>query len=236
MPAKLHWIVPSVPPSMDDACRKRRSPPCGHNKLFSSQLDSKRSRLYPPFLPLSEMHMRRRPIHVRRQRAIERQYDLSLGVALSAHPQNFSGMSVLQPQKIIHDSSSILEADNLWRRRSPTPLRRRRPPTRFAGRRLRQRLYPSPTVWRGKYTDAIAANLKQDSRLGRRKDCAKTALRLGLLGESHYSPVGHAPTLIARGPRPCAGLREWARAGQDTSDRRSSPSRRRGRGRRRRPG
>jgi hypothetical protein len=55
--------------------------------------------------------MRRRPIHARRQRAIERQYDSSLGVALSAHSQNLSGMSVLQRQKIIHDSSSILRAD-----------------------------------------------------------------------------------------------------------------------------
>ena len=67
MPAKLHWIVPSVPPSMDDALSERRSPPCGHNKLFTSELDSKRSRPHLPFLPLLEMHMRRRPIHARRQ-------------------------------------------------------------------------------------------------------------------------------------------------------------------------
>ena len=30
--------------------------------------------------------------------------------------------------------------------------------------------------------------------------------------------------VIVRGPRPCAGLREWAQASQDTSGRRSSPS------------
>src|SRR5271166_5597803 len=113
MPAKLHWIVPSVPPSMNNALRERGSPACVHNELFTPDLDSKRSRPHPPFLPLSEMHMRRRPVHARRQRAIERQYDPSLGVSLSAHPQNFSGMSVLQSQKISHDSSSILEADNL---------------------------------------------------------------------------------------------------------------------------
>ena len=86
MPAKLHWIIPSVPPSMDNAFRERRSPPCGHNTLFASYLDSKRSRPYLPFLPLSEMHMRRRPMHARRQRAIERQCDLSIGVSLSVHP------------------------------------------------------------------------------------------------------------------------------------------------------
>ena len=51
---------------------------------------------------------------------------------------------------------------NLWLRRSPMPLRRPRPRTRFAGCRLRQRPYPSPTVWRGKHRDAIAANSKQD--------------------------------------------------------------------------
>ena len=86
MPAKLHWIIPSVPPSMDNAFRERRSPPCGHNTLFASYLNSKRSRPYLPFLPLSEMHMRRRPMHARRQRAIERQCDLSIGVSLSVHP------------------------------------------------------------------------------------------------------------------------------------------------------
>src|SRR5271165_4302135 len=119
-PAKFYCIVPGVPPSMDNACGKRRSPSCGHNAPFASDQDSKRSRLHRPFLPLSEMHMRRWPIHARRQRAIERQYDPSLGVSLSAHPQNFSGMSVLQSQKIIHDASSTLKADNRWLPRSPT--------------------------------------------------------------------------------------------------------------------
>jgi hypothetical protein len=83
---------------------KDRSPSGGYDNLFFSNLGSKRSRPYPPFLPLSEMHMRRRPIHARRQRTVERQFDPPLGVALSAHPQNLTGMSVLKPQTIVRHS------------------------------------------------------------------------------------------------------------------------------------
>jgi len=48
------------------------------------------------------MDVKRQATASRRQRAVNRQNSLALGVADSPHPQHFPGSSVLQEQEIIH--------------------------------------------------------------------------------------------------------------------------------------
>jgi hypothetical protein len=50
-----------------------------------------------------EMYVKRRTFRSRWQRTIERQNGLALRVAHPAHPQDFSSVAELQPQKVIHD-------------------------------------------------------------------------------------------------------------------------------------
>jgi hypothetical protein len=50
-----------------------------------------------------EMYVKRRAVRSRWQRTIERQNGVALRVAHAAHPQDFSSVAELQPQKVIHD-------------------------------------------------------------------------------------------------------------------------------------
>ena len=134
-------------------------------------------------------------MHARRQRAIERQCDLSIGV----HSWCIRKISPVCRFSKVRKSSTILPPflwpTNLWLRRSPMPLRRPRPRTRFAGCRLRQRPYPSPTVWRGKHRDAIAANLS--------KIAARPSGRTAAHGDTPVFPLMFSPGAPSlRGFRP----------------------------------
>src|SRR5215469_1731899 len=88
---------------MNHSSRKDRTLSSSDNDRFFANPRSHRAHLHAAFFPLLEMHVRGRPTHSRWQRTLDAQNNLSGGVTHSAHPQNFTGMSVLKFQIVIHD-------------------------------------------------------------------------------------------------------------------------------------
>src|SRR6185369_570516 len=101
--AELQEIVARVPPVMTSAGGKDCGPPGWHYYLLFSDLGAECSGFHLALLPLMEMHVKRRAARSWRQRPIEVQNNLALGVAHSPQPQDLSGVPVPDCHGGIHN-------------------------------------------------------------------------------------------------------------------------------------
>jgi hypothetical protein len=75
---------------------KDSGPPTRHNHLLISDLGSECACFHDAFFLLMKMHVKWRPAHSGRQRALYGQNGLALSVTHPAHPQDLPRVSVLQ--------------------------------------------------------------------------------------------------------------------------------------------
>src|SRR2546427_10107112 len=90
---------------MIEKAGKTAVPPAG-TMIFSSPM---RAPSVPAFtiFALSEMHVRRRTTGLWRQRTLDGQNRLAIGITHSAHPQDLSDVPARQLQEVFEQSSKI---------------------------------------------------------------------------------------------------------------------------------
>jgi hypothetical protein len=71
------------------------------NRFFTDSC-SERSRFHTAFFALMEMDVWRRPARSRRERAVNGQNGLAIGVTHTSHPQDLSGVPILQMKVAFH--------------------------------------------------------------------------------------------------------------------------------------
>ena len=101
-PLNSSKIFPSVPPPMRNPGREVNRLAGRHGDFLISNNGTECACSHASLFVLLEMHMKRRPAGVWRQRAFDNQDQLTIGLAHAVHPQDLSSVSVLQLQDVIH--------------------------------------------------------------------------------------------------------------------------------------